>query len=204
MGRPMKGVFSIGHSNHAIESFVALLERNCVEAVADVRSQPMSRRFPQFDRAALQASLERAGIRYVFLGDGLGARPRDPDCYTGGRADFARIRSSAPFAEAIQRLRRGAESYNVCLMCAERDPAACHRTWLVSEALRESGLLVTHIFADGSTEAHEALLRRISGSDTSNGSLFGDEAEILAATARREGERVAYRVGTKADEEEGE
>ena len=195
---------TIGHSNLDIEAFIALLQRHGVSAIADVRSHPVSRRFPQFDKKALQASLAAAGIRYVFLGEGLGARPRDPACYVNGRADFARIRASGAFTEALARLRRGAEEYRICLMCAERDPADCHRTWLVAQALHETGATVTHLLADGTVEPHTALLRRVAGADCATGSLFDDEAELLIAAARREAARVAYCPDTPHSEDDGE
>ena len=198
----MKAIQTIGHSNHDIDAFIGLLRLQGVTAIADVRSHPVSRRFPQFDRKSLQASLAAAGIRYVFLGEGLGARPRDPACYVRGRADFDRIRASAAFAEALARLLRGAGDYRICLLCAERDPADCHRTWLVAQALHEMGTAVTHILADGTVEPHDALLRRVAGADSGTGSLFDDEAELLLATARREAARVAYRPDTPQGEEE--
>lgn len=197
----MTCVLTIGHSNHEIETFVDLLRQYGVSALADVRSVPASRRFPQYDQAALRAILEAAGVRYVFLGDGFGARPRDAACYSGGRADFDRIRASGTFATAMERLKRGAQTHAVCLMCAEREPADCHRTWLVAEALREAGLPVRHILADGSAEAHDALLRRVAGGDLVSGSLFGDEDEVLSAIARREALRIAARGGAEEDGE---
>ena len=200
----MTEIYTIGHSNHPMPSFIALLQRHQITAIADVRSHPVSRRFPQFDKKALPASLMAAGIRYVFLGDGFGARPRDPSFYTNGRADFDKVRAAPPFAEALVRLRSGTQAFRVCLMCAERDPADCHRTWLVAQALHEAGTTVTHLLADGAMEAHEALLRRIAGTDGCSGSLFGDEAEVLRATARREAARVAYCPEHPQSEEEGE
>jgi uncharacterized protein (DUF488 family) len=200
----MTAIQTIGHSNHDIDAFIALLRLQGVTAIADVRSHPVSRRFPQFDRKALPASLAAAGIRYVFLGAGLGARPRDPACYVRGRADFERIRASVAFADALARLRRGAEDYRVCLMCAERDPADCHRTWLVAQALHEAGAVVTHILADGTVEPHAALLRRVAGADSGTRSLFDDDAELLEATARREAARVAYSPDGPQGEEDGE
>lgn len=200
----MTAIQTIGHSNHDIDAFIALLRLQGVTAIADVRSQPVSRRFPQFDKKALQASLAAAGIRYVFLGEGLGARPRDPACYVKGRADFDRIRASAAFAEALARLRRGAEEYRICLMCAEREPADCHRTWLVAQTLHETGAVVTHILADGSVESHAALLRRVAGADSGTPSLFGDDTELLLAAARREAARVAYSPSRPQGEEDGE
>ncbi len=35
-----KELFTIGHSNHSIEAFIALLQRHGISAVADVRSPP--------------------------------------------------------------------------------------------------------------------------------------------------------------------
>lgn len=189
----MTTIHTIGHSNHDIDAFVLLLRLHGVTAIADVRSNPASRRFPQFDKKALQASLEVAGVLYVFLGDGLGARPRDPACYTKGQADFEKIRATDAFAKGIERLERGAREYRICLMCAEREPADCHRTWLVAQALHDEGGSISHILADGGIEPHDALLRRVAGADSGMASLFGDETEVLKAVAKKQGQRVAYR-----------
>ena len=200
----MTAIHTIGHSNHEIEAFIALLQLHGINAVADVRSLPASRRFPQFDKKALQASVEAAGIRYVFLGGGLGARPSDPACYEKGKAAFDRIRATDAFIGGLARLRRGAQDYRICLMCAERDPADCHRTWLVAQTLHDAGATVTHILADGAIETHDALLRRVAGADFRTASLFGDEVDILSATARREAERVAYCPEKQNGEEDSE
>ena len=63
-------VFTIGHSTHSAEAFLALLRQHQVEAVADVRSSPFSRFNPQFNRVPLEQFLKANGIRYVFLGKG--------------------------------------------------------------------------------------------------------------------------------------
>ena len=42
----MNTLFTIGHSTHSIEEFLSLLQSYCIQAIADVRSQPYSRRFP--------------------------------------------------------------------------------------------------------------------------------------------------------------
>jgi uncharacterized protein (DUF488 family) len=76
-------IYSIGHSNHPIQEFLALLQRHEITAVADVRSVPYSRFNPQFRREKLQASLLGIGVHYVFLGEELGARSQDPACYDG-------------------------------------------------------------------------------------------------------------------------
>ncbi len=68
-------IYSIGHSNHPIERFIALLRGAGIEAVLDVRSVPQSRYVPQFGRQRLEAALAAAGLGYVFLGDALGGKP---------------------------------------------------------------------------------------------------------------------------------
>ena len=70
-------LFSIGHSNIPAARFIALLRDTGVEAVADVRSTPFSRRFPWFSGKNLAATLAQHGMAYLAYGDALGGRPRD-------------------------------------------------------------------------------------------------------------------------------
>jgi uncharacterized protein (DUF488 family) len=49
-------LFTIGHSRHSLEQFVALHGRHDVKVVADVRRFPGSWKFPQFNRNALALS----------------------------------------------------------------------------------------------------------------------------------------------------
>src|SRR5688500_15964772 len=84
-------VFTVGHSTHPIEHFLALLQQHGIEVLADVRSTPFSRFNPQFNRERLAQSLATAGIRYEFLGEELGARSNDPACYENGRVSYARL-----------------------------------------------------------------------------------------------------------------
>lgn len=160
-GEPVRTVYTIGHSNHGVAAFIALLRGAGVTAVADVRSAPYSRRHPHFNKHELSASLRAAGIGYVFLGDRLGARPRDRGCYRGGRADYRLIAETAAFAEGLRRVEEGAERYRIALMCAERDPLDCHRTVLVARHLQRRGARVVHVLADGTTEPNEATERRL-------------------------------------------
>ena len=130
-------LFTVGHSNLSIEAFISLLQQHEITAVADVRSHPYSRRFPHFSQPTLKASLLNAGIRYVFLGKELGARPEDLSCYEGGKALYQRIADTQLFSEGIQRLLKGTEIYKIALMCAEKDPITCHRTILVCRQLKQ-------------------------------------------------------------------
>ena len=74
-------IYTIGHSNHPAERFIALLRQHDIGALADVRSTPFSRFNPQFNRERLAAALRDAGIQYVFLGQELGARTKEREFY---------------------------------------------------------------------------------------------------------------------------
>jgi uncharacterized protein (DUF488 family) len=101
-------IYTVGHSNHSIERFLSLLQPHGITAVADVRSTPYSRFNPQFRREKLQASLAEAGMQYVFLGEELGARSQDPDCYDAeGRVSYSRLARTEQFRKGIQRLMTG-------------------------------------------------------------------------------------------------
>src|SRR5688572_26950999 len=98
-------LFTIGHSKHPIERFIALLQQHDIEVIADVRSTPFSRFNPQFNRATLETSLRDTGIEYEFLGEKLGARSKDPGCYEGHRVSYAKLAASEKFKNGLERLR---------------------------------------------------------------------------------------------------
>src|SRR5260370_29901262 len=138
-------VYTIGHSTHSIERFIELLQLHAVTALADVRSHPHSRMNPQFNRDSLKEALDAADIKYVFLGKELGARSEEKSCYRNGQVQYDLLSKTELFKKGIQRVKAGADSYPIALMCAEREPLECHRTILVSRRLCEDGLRVMHI-----------------------------------------------------------
>jgi uncharacterized protein (DUF488 family) len=68
-------IWTIGHSTRTIDLFISLLEENGIKLVADVRSLPGSKRYPQFNKEILAKSLTAHGIRYEHLPE-LGGRRR--------------------------------------------------------------------------------------------------------------------------------
>jgi type I restriction enzyme S subunit len=200
-----EAVYTIGHSNHSIGQFVGLLKRNEITAVADVRSAPFSRHNPQFNQDALARALKKEGIAYVFLGKELGARPEEPECYDNGAASFERIAARPAFAQGIERVLKGKETYRIALLCAEKEPLDCHRTILVCRHLRQRGVNIKHILADGSIEEHENTERRLVKLAGLEPTLYESPA---AASERREAaytkraHEIAYRRGMKEREHE--
>lgn len=186
-------VFTIGHSTHSAEAFLALLRGHGVAAVADVRSSPFSRFNPQFNRENLERFLKEHGVLYVFLGKELGARTDDKTCYENGRVQYGRLAQAPLFQSGLDRVQRGAERYRVALMCAEKEPLECHRTLLVARALVERGLAVRHIHADGHLESHEqALERLLELTGVPKEDMFRSKDELLAEAMARQERHVAY------------
>ncbi|NEV63525.1 DUF488 family protein [Thiorhodococcus minor] len=192
-------LYTIGHSDHALEAFIGLLRQHGLSAIADVRSHPYSRRHPQFNREPLKAALREAGISYVFLGRECGARSEDPDCYAEGRVQYERLAQTALFREGLERIRVGADSYTLALMCAERDPLSCHRTLLVGRALVAQGMAVQHILADGGLESHAMAMQRLRAQlGFAHPDLFSSDAELEALAYRQQEARIAYAPSDKS------
>jgi uncharacterized protein (DUF488 family) len=194
-------VFTIGHSTHPQERFIALLRQHRITALCDVRSKPYSRMNPQFNREELEEALLAHGIAYRFLGKELGARSDDPHCYEGGKVQYNRIAETDLFKHGLKRVLRGMkEDFRIALMCAEKEPLECHRTILVARHLTEFGVAVTHIHADGRLESHDAALSRLARMvNLPEHDMFHSREELLADAYRRQGERIAYEVVEPAD-----
>lgn len=186
-------VFTVGHSTHRAEGFLALLRQHGIDAVADVRSSPFSRFNPQYNREVLERFLKDGGVRYVFLGRELGARSEDPKCYEDGRVQYARLAQTALFQSGIDRVCQGAARLRLVLMCAEKEPLECHRTLLVARALVGRGLRVRHIHADGHVEDHEAAMERlIELTGLPHEDLFRSREESLEEAMSRQERQIAY------------
>ena len=186
-------VLTVGHSTHAIESFVDLLRQHRITAIADVRSSPYSRFNPQFNRESLEQSLKAIGIRYVFLGRELGARSDDPSCYENGQVQYARLARTALFQSGIERVLKGAADLRIALMCAEKDPLDCHRTLLVARALADRGATIEHVLADGLIEPHAMTMERlfdVTGMPRED--LFRTHDELLLEAIAKQESRIAY------------
>ena len=152
----MSSFFTLGHSNHAIETWLNLVRQHKIEVVVDTRSSPYSKYVPQFDRELIQRSLEQANVRYLFLGEELGGRPANPAYYDAkGRVLYSRLRDDARFQVAIARLETGMERFRIALVCGEEDPAHCHRRLLIGRVLSEHGHTMQHIRGDGRLETDE-------------------------------------------------
>jgi uncharacterized protein (DUF488 family) len=153
----MLTLFTIGHSNLSAGDFLARLKQHHITTLVDVRSDPVSRRFPHFNKDALESWLAEADITYRFAGN-----------YLGGRSDSdpETTLQNGDFVMGIARLLNltAQESGALAIMCAEGDPMQCHRHNLIARALLdpaarvlqgELDLAIQHILPDGSLVAAE-------------------------------------------------
>ena len=142
-------IWTIGHSTRTSEEFLDLLASNNIEAVADVRSYPGSRRYPHFNAEALSESLMKMEIDYVPLKK-LGGRRRSAanSPNTVWRSDsfrgYADYMETEDFREGIAALLELARRRRTVVMCSEAVWWRCHRA-LISDYLKASGVTVEHI-----------------------------------------------------------
>lgn len=155
-------MWTVGHSTRSMESFLNVLQAHRIELIADVRQFPGSRRLPHFGSEALQNSLEKRNIAYLWL-PGLGGRRRpDPQSiniawrHPAFRA-YADHLSTELFAEGFFELLTLAHGLRTAVMCAEILWWRCHRR-LISDLLVFLGVTVLHIRDDKAVEPHQLRL----------------------------------------------
>jgi uncharacterized protein (DUF488 family) len=150
----MARIHTIGHSTHPIERFLELLRQHEIAVLVDVRSVPYSKWAPQFQKEKLSRSLESEGIEYVYLGRELGGRPEGQEFHDAeGHVDYELRSGAADFRAGIDELLRVAEARPTAILCAEENPARCHRRLLITPALRLRGVEVLDVRGDGSIES---------------------------------------------------
>ena len=143
-------IYTIGYGNRTMSDFLKLLKDYDIQYLVDLRSQPYSRFKPEFSQRELEQHLKQAGIRYMFMGDTLGGRPDDSDCYLDGdvksKVDYTKLRAKPFFQQGIERVQTAWEKQlPVVLMCSELKPEECHRSKLIGTTLAERGITIAHI-----------------------------------------------------------
>ena len=151
-------IFTIGHSNRSIEAFLALLFSFKIRVLVDVRQFPGSRKYPHFNKEALQQSLQENGIEYIHMIELGGRRKADADSpnsvwkHPAFRA-YADYMETETFKEAIIRLEAVASKSTTVYMCSEAVWWSCHRS-MISDYLKAKGWKVMHIMNEGKASEH--------------------------------------------------
>lgn len=154
----MNTIYTIGHSTHPIEVFIAMLRSFRIELIADIRRFPGSRRYPQYNSDNLSASTQVAGIAYVHIQE-LGGRrkplPDSPNTAWKNEAfrGYADYMSTDEFKIAVGELEELGRKHTTAYMCSEAVWWRCHRA-LVSDYLKAEGWRVMHIMSVGKATEH--------------------------------------------------
>jgi uncharacterized protein (DUF488 family) len=151
-------LWTVGHSTHPIAEFIALLQTYDIQALADVRRFPGSRRHPQFNGGLLAESLAGEGIEYSHFPELGGRRVPQPDSInTAWRNDsfrgYADYMQTPAFTEGIDRLLQIAGSKRTVIMCAEALWWHCHRG-LIADYLKSTGVQIIHLLTPTQSEPH--------------------------------------------------
>ena len=151
-------LYTIGHSTRAIDEFIALLREHAIATLVDIRTIPRSRRHPQFGQERLRLSLEGARVAYLHM-KGLGGlrKPAQDSANAAWRnaafRGYADYMQTEEFGRCLDELVAVAARTPTAIMCAEADPAHCHRS-LVADALLVRGVPVIHILSRDQTRPH--------------------------------------------------
>ena len=172
-------IYSIGHGNKSIEDFLNELNAFGVRYLVDVRSVPASKFHPHFNRQELSDALRKAAVRYVYLGDKLGGLPDDESCYRDGKVSYEEVRRSAPFREGLERLiDADRQALELAVMCSESDPAECHRSKAIGEALNEQGIDMLHIISARQVKNQKTVMLESTGGKYGSRDLLGDALSL--------------------------
>jgi uncharacterized protein (DUF488 family) len=150
-------LWTLGHSNRGWDEFLGLLQAHGIEALADVRRFPSSRKHPHFNGAHMARALAQAGIEYLPLPElGGRRRPRVDSLNTAWRnasfRGYADYMETDEFKAGIERLLQLAKGKRTAVMCAEAVWWQCHRA-LISDYLQSRGIEIFHIVSAGSVAA---------------------------------------------------
>ncbi len=149
-------IYTIGHGSDSFDAFRERLAKHGVTTIVDVRSHPVSRHAPDFDKHTLEEETASAGLAYRWLGAPLGGRPGDPELYDDdGEVRWQDLAASASFSGGIEQLVGLARTGTIAVMCSEVDPRWCHRSRVIAPALEAAGFVVLDIHGDGGAAPHQ-------------------------------------------------
>ena len=158
----MATLYTIGHSTRTLGELVAALHAHSIQTLVDIRSFPMSRRLPYFNRESLEKALPEAGIQYIWMKDLGGRRKKSLDdspnvaLRNDSFRNYADYMLTPEFERVVADLIKLGEHSRTAYMCAERVYFRCHRM-LVSDWLVAHGHQVQHIDDEKPAKPHQLM-----------------------------------------------
>lgn len=152
-------IYTIGHSTHPLDEFVAILRRHDIGFIVDVRTIPRSRTNPQFNKDTMPVSLKEAGIDYRHITELGGLRSKQkavsesPNIFWQNKSfkNYADYAMTENFRQGLAELQEIAVEYCCAIMCAEAVWWRCHRR-IIADYLIAGHYPVFHIMGLGKAE----------------------------------------------------
>ncbi|WP_129598294.1 DUF488 family protein [Anaerophilus nitritogenes] len=158
----MKDIFTIGYSGFKIDKFIEVLKKYKINSLIDVRSNPNSKFYEDYNQSKLESLLKLHGIIYRDYKDEFGARQKNLKYYINGYLDFKEYVKCHAFLEGVRKIKAGMKlNYSFVFMCAEKDPSMCHRNIMVAREFDKLGYNIKNILSDGSYESQESIEQRL-------------------------------------------
>jgi len=149
----MATLFMIGHSNHSLELFKQMLEREKITVLYDIRMIPFSRYVPQYNQTTLPETLANWNVEYRYRND-IGPRVEgDTPLYDSNGFHYDKALNRERIVEGLKLLVSELnENDNVAIMATKKEPLECHRFLVLSRVLQNMGHTIKHILPDETLE----------------------------------------------------
>jgi len=177
-------LYTIGHGTRKPDEFLNILKRFGIAFLIDIRSQPYSKFNPQFNQIALKYLLENNGVKYVYMGDSIGGRPKDVSCYDeNGKVDYEIVKTKEFFLKGIERLKTAfKKNINVVILCSESKPCECHRSKLIGRVLNLDDISLKHIDENGKVKDQSVVINELN-KGFGEVDLFGNSINLTSRKA---------------------
>ena len=187
----MKDIYTIGYVSYEPEEMTKVLLSFGISCLIDVRSNPHSAYYTQYNKEVFSETLKEHGILYRNYWLEFGARQEDPKYYTKeGYLDFSAYTKSEQFLKGVQKIEQGMQmGYVFALMCAEKDPMTCHRAIMIGKALKDKGFTVKHILWPDRIETQQEMEQRGIGEQLS----FFPEEQRIEEFYQAQNRKIGYR-----------
>ncbi len=198
----MASVFTIGYAAFNIDDFIDVLKSHKISHLIDVRSNPVSEYFQDYNSFNLESKLKQHNILYENLALEFGARQENKEFFSkDGFVDFEKFTQSEQFKNGLLKIKDGLnQKTNFVLMCAEKDPINCHRSIMIGHAMQKNGIEVLHIMPDNQLQSQSEIDKRLLelySPDRNQLNLFAqssDEQELIEQAYKKQNEKIGYRL----------
>jgi uncharacterized protein (DUF488 family) len=198
----MPELFTVGYTSFTLPQMLEVISDYGIDVVVDVRSNPFSAHYPDYNKNIFESVLRKHKISYHNYAEEFGAQQTDIKYYSkDGYLDFELFAKSEPFLKGFARIDESVKSGDsVMLMCAEKDPAQCHRAVMISKVFANNGYDVKHLLQDGTIKSQSDIETQLLDKYFPNRmqqSIFEDdvsEKELIARAYQRRNSEIGYRI----------